>query len=145
MSRKRISKRVRERVSQEAKFRCGYCLSSEAVVGAPMEIDHLTPVSLGGSDEQENLWLACSLCNDSKSNRIAALDPTTGQFAMLFNPRFDVWSENFRWNETSDRIIGLTPSGRATVLALRLNRATLVAARKLWVVAGWHPPGETSD
>jgi hypothetical protein len=32
--------------------------------------------------------------------------------------------------------------GRATVDALKLNNPEIVAARVLWVGAGWHPPAE---
>ena len=73
-----IPKAVREKVAEQTKYRCGYCLTSEAIVGTPMEIDHLIPQSMGGLTEEANLWLACSLCNDYKSDRIAALDPITG-------------------------------------------------------------------
>jgi hypothetical protein len=34
----------------------------------------------------------------------------------------------------------LTATGRATIAALRLNNPETVAARSLWVQAGWHPP-----
>jgi 5-methylcytosine-specific restriction endonuclease McrA len=70
MSEAYISKSLRERVTVAAGFRCGYCLTAEAIVGAPMEIDHIIPESLGGVTEEENLWLACSLCNDH--NQIAS-------------------------------------------------------------------------
>jgi len=140
MSQARIPKALRSRVAEQARYCCGYCLSSERIVGAPMEIDHLIPESLGGLTEEENLWLACSLCNDHKGDRIAALDPETGESVRLFNPRYQDWNEHFAWNETSDRIVGLTSTGRATVLALNLNRPSLVCARQLWTVAGWHPP-----
>jgi len=90
--------------------------------------------------EEENLWLACSLCNDHKSDRITALDAVSGEIVRLLNPRLQVWSEHFRWTEGSDRIVGLTPTGRATVAALNLNRPSLVKARQAWVAVGWHPP-----
>jgi hypothetical protein len=38
------------------------------------------------------------------------------------------------------RIIGLMPAGRATVEALKMNNDYIVPARRLWVMAGWHPP-----
>jgi hypothetical protein len=140
MSPSYIPKALRDSVSIQARFRCGYCLTTEAVVGAPMELDHLIPQSLGGLTEEKNLWLACSLCNDHKSGRIAAQDPVSGEIVRLFNPRIQIWSEHFRWTAESDRIIGLTPSGRATVVALNLNRIALVKARRAWVSVGWHPP-----
>jgi hypothetical protein len=140
MSQSYIPKALRERVAAQAHHRCGYCLTAEAVVGTPMEIDHLIPEVLGGVTEEDNLWLACPLCNDQKSSRIAALDPVTGELARLFDPRRQVWGEHFQWSPEGDRIIGQTPTGRATVAALNLNRPVLVLARRAWVQVGWHPP-----
>jgi len=135
-----IPKPLRERVAVQARHRCGYCLTSEAIVGIPMEIDHIVPRSLGGLTEEDNLWLACSLCNEHKGIRTVALDPLTGEMVPLFNPRRQVWQEHFAWTAEGDRIIGLTAIGRATVVALNLNRPSLVKARQVWVAAGWHPP-----
>jgi hypothetical protein len=127
-------------VAAQARYRCGYCLTAEAIVGTPMEFDHIVPESLGGTGEEQNLWLACTLCNHHKSDRVAFLDLLTGEVERLFNPRRQVWSEHFRWTSEGDRIVGLTPTGRATVAALNLNRASLVKARQAWVAVGWHPP-----
>ena len=140
MSRAHVPQALRERVAAQARHRCGYCLTSEAIVGTPMEIDHLIPQSLGGPTDEENLWLACSLCNDHKGDRIAALDPVTGEIVRLFNPRHQVWREHFTWTADGTHIVGLTSVGRATVVALNLNRPSLVKARRAWVAVGWHPP-----
>ena len=140
MSRSYIGKSLREQTAREARHRCGYCLTSARITGTPMEIDHIIPESLGGLTVRENLWLACSLCNDHKGNRIAALDPITDEFVRLFDPRRQVWSDHFGWNLEGDVIVGKTPTGRATIAAVRLNRIDLVEARRGWVGAGWHPP-----
>jgi 5-methylcytosine-specific restriction endonuclease McrA len=140
MSRSHIPKLLRERVSEQARHRCGYCLTAEAIVGTPMEVDHLIPEALGGLTEEDNLWLACSLCNDHKGDRIAALDPITGEIVRLFNPREQVWKDHFRWTSGGDCIVGQTATGRATVAALHLNRPSLVKARQAWATVGWHPP-----
>jgi HNH endonuclease len=140
MSEAYIPSALRQRVAAQARHRCGYCLTSEAIVGTPMEIDHIIPQSLGGPTEEENLWLACSLCNDHKSDRIAALDPLTGTIVRLFDPRHQVWREHFAWTAEGDRLVGVTPTGRATIAALHLNRPSLVKARQAWVSVGWHPP-----
>lgn len=142
MSKSYISKMLRERVEEQAQRRCGYCLSQEDVVGAPMEIDHLLPEALGGLTVEENLWLACTLCNSYKNDRIAALDPETGELVRLFNPRLQRWNEHLAWTPEGDQIVGLTPTGRAAVSALKLNRPTLVRARHRWIAAGWHPPSD---
>ncbi|MEZ4295962.1 MAG: HNH endonuclease signature motif containing protein [Polyangiaceae bacterium] len=140
MSRSHIPRALREQVSADAGRRCGYCLTAAAIIGAPLEIDHLIPEALGGLTVRENLWLACSLCNDHKGARIAAVDPQTGETVRLFDPRRQVWREHFSWSEAGDIIVGKTPAGRATIAAVRLNRAELVEARRGWVIAGWHPP-----
>ena len=132
---------LRERISKQARHRCGYCLTQEAIVGAPMEIEHLYPRALGGNTVEANLWLACSLCNEYKGTRTTAEDPETGRIVLLFNPRLDVWSEHFAWVDSGARIVGKTAVGRATVRALQLNRRSLVRSRRYWVTAGWHPPG----
>jgi len=87
MSRSHIAKALREQIVTEARHRCGYCLTSARIIGAPMEIDHIIPESLGGPTVRENLWLACSMCNDHKGNRIAALDPLTEEVVRLFERR----------------------------------------------------------
>lgn len=142
MSRTYISKALRQRVASLARHRCGYCLTSEAIVGSPMEIDHIIPQALGGLTEEENLWLACSLCNDYKNDQIAALDSLTETIVRLFDPRHQVWCAHFAWTREGDRIVGLTPTGRATVVALHLNRSALVRSRQAWVSVGWHPPAD---
>ena len=139
MSEAYVPHALRQSVAAQARHRCGYCLTSEAIVGTPMEIDHSIPQSLGGLTEEENLWLACSLCNDHKSDRIAALDPFTGTIVRLFDPRHQVWREHFAWTAEGDRLVGLTPTGRATIAALHLNRPSLVKAREAWVSVGWPP------
>jgi len=140
MSNSYIPKALREQVTAQARRRCGYCLTQEIIVGSPMEIDHLIPEAQGGRTGEENLWLACSLCNDSRGCRIAGVDPVTGELVRLFNPRQQVWAEHFRWSGNGSCVVGLTPTGRATVITLNLNRQVLVQARLAWVAVGWHPP-----
>lgn len=142
MSSSYIPQALRQRVAAQARNRCGYCLTSEAIVGTPMQIDHIIPESLGGPTEEHNLWLACALCNIHKSDRIAALDTLTGEPVRLFDPRHQVWRDHFVWTPEGDRISGITPTGRATVLALHLNRPSLVIARQAWVSVGWHLPSD---
>jgi hypothetical protein len=142
MSKTPVPTWLRERVSAQARHRCGYCLTAEAITGMPLVIDHLIPEALGGATEEDNLWLACSPCNLHKGDRITARDPLTEQWVPLFDPRRQVWAEHFRWTPTGDEIIGLTPTGRATVQAVRLNRPLLAHARRGWVRVGWHPPKE---
>jgi hypothetical protein len=129
------------RIRQAARNRCGYCLSPQHLVMARLEIEHIIPVAQGGSSAEGNLWLSCPLCNRYKGDKTRAADPLTHELVELFNPRTQAWADHFRWSEDGLRIIGLTPTGRATVATLHLaDDADALLVRSYWVLAGWHPP-----
>lgn len=131
---------LRAQVAAQARYRCGYCLTQEVVSGIPLTLEHLVPRALGGADTEENLWLSCRLCNESKGVHLAAIDPDTGIVVSLFNPRTDQWSEHFGWSEEGTRMFGRTAMGRATIAALSLNAELRVRSRAIWVEVGYHPP-----
>ncbi len=91
----RISQALRNRVAVAARHRCGYCLTAERVVGRLLEIDHILPEAQGGTNDEDNLWLACPMCNSHKSDRTNAVDPQTGNHVSIFNPRMESWAEHF--------------------------------------------------
>jgi 5-methylcytosine-specific restriction endonuclease McrA len=134
-----IPESVRVPVREAAQSRCGYCLSPQQYVMAKLEVEHLIPRAQGGSDDESNLWLSCSLCNRYKGAQVTGNDPLNNETVTLFNPRTQVWSEHFRWSPEGTHILGLTPIGRATVEALQLNNEIAVEVRRNWVLAGWHP------
>ena len=108
---------------------------------ARLEVEQVIPRAQGGADDESNLWLSCPLCNRHQSDRTHATDPETNAAVSLFHPRDQRWSEPFRWSEDGLRILGLTPTGRATVGALHLdNDPDALVVRSYWVLAGWHPP-----
>lgn len=135
----RISKAVRQKVTERARGCCEYCQTQLDIV-AYMEVDHIIPVSDGGSNDLDNLCLACRFCNNAKLDAIKSLDPETGKAVELFNPRRQIWSEHFEWNKDKTHIVGLTSIGRATVERLKMNTEVVVIARKRWTAAGLHPP-----
>src|SRR5260370_694474 len=118
MPREYLSVEFDHRVRDAAGHRCGYCLSPQRLVMARLEIDHIIPRSKGGTNDEANLRLSCPLCNRSKADRVSARDPETGEDMPLFHPRNQRWSDHFRWTNDGLRIVGLTPTGRATVAAL---------------------------
>ena len=61
-----ISAQQREHICQQARDHCGYCQSQQKYVLGKLEIEHIIPVTKGGTDNDENLWLACRLCNAYK-------------------------------------------------------------------------------
>jgi len=140
MSRINIPDQLRERIFRQADGRCGYCLSRQEYVWGKLEVEHIIPRAADGSDDEDNLWLACRPCNLHKSSQTEALDPASGLRAPLFNPRTQSWRDHFMWSSDGKLIIGLTPIGRATVIALQLNESLRAAIWKRWVEVGWHPP-----
>ena len=135
-----ISDTLKQHIRDDAKAICGYCQTQERIIGSPLEIDHLIPISMGGQTIRSNLWLACSTCNCFKANLIQATDHATNEIVPIFNPRNMLWYEHFTWIDEGLRMEGLTPVGRATVELLRVNNDYIVRARFLWIQTGWHPP-----
>jgi len=139
-----ISAADRRLVRERAGFRCEYCHADERWQFVKFTIDHVVPRSLDGSDESHNLALACRNCNERRINRRFGRDPDTGQTVPIFNPRQDRWPAHFVWGTDRIHIIGLTPTGRATVAILDMNDelhggATL-RIRQRDLLDGYHPP-----
>ena len=140
-----ISATVHRIVRERARGRCEYCHSPEWICAARFTLDHILPRSLGGSDEQRNLALACRRCNERRYNFTVGRDPMTHQDVPLFHPVQNVWAEHFTWTADGQRIVGVTPTGRATVDRLDLNderhdNGFIRESRVLWIQGGWHPP-----
>lgn len=135
-----ISETIRQIVRSRAENRCEYCLSHQNYIMGRLQIDHIQPLIKGGNNTEDNLCLACELCNQYKWIQTQGLDPECGEIVSLFNPRQQKWKEHFTWNIEGTEIIGLTTCGRATIQALRLNNSLAVTVRKNWVQAGWYPP-----
>ena len=67
VARKSLSKTVRFEVFKRDKFTCQYCGAQAPEV--ILEVDHIKPVSKGGTNDIMNLVTACRNCNGGKSNR----------------------------------------------------------------------------
>ena len=101
-------------------------------------MDHILPVSAGGTTTADNLALACVSCSLRKAARRVAIDPQTSREVELFDPRHDRWDDHFRWEGV--RLVGLTVHGRAIVAALAMNRPLILAIRTEEALLGRHPP-----
>jgi 5-methylcytosine-specific restriction endonuclease McrA len=58
-----------ERIRQLLENRCFFC---DRELGGGGEVEHLTPISRGGSNYPDNLTLSCSKCNKEKTNKTLA-------------------------------------------------------------------------
>jgi 5-methylcytosine-specific restriction endonuclease McrA len=126
-----------QQIHEHANYYCEYCRTFRSIIGQAMHVEHIEP---NGNNEIDNLCLSCAICNLSKAKATNALDPETDKIVPLFNPRKQTWSEHFVWVDGGLRIKGLTPTGRATVLRLKMNIDRVVIARSFWIKTGNHPP-----
>ena len=136
----RATNQLREYVGDRAKGCCEYCLSQVQFSPQAFGVEYIYPRSAGGKTQLDNLALACAGCNGHKYNKTQAFDPVTNEMVALFHPRQQQWAEHFTWNKDCTVIIGLTPTGRATVEVLRLNRPALQNLREVLYPVGKHPP-----
>ncbi len=133
---------LRRRILAADRGCCAYCRSAEALMGVTFEIEHILPLSAGGTTEFENLCLSCPTCNRHKSNRLVANDHDTGIETPLYHPRQQQWTEHFTWNNEAVILLGKSATGRATIEALHINRPAIVRLRRYWGILRLHPPNE---
>ncbi len=129
---------LRAAVVLRAGDRCEYCGLSQLGQEAAFHVDHVVPRIADGPSTAENLALACVSCSLRKWAKRTAIDPDSGEEVPLFNPRTQVWEDHFRWE--AERVVALTPTGRATVAALAMNRPLIVAIRSEETARRRHPP-----
>lgn len=134
-----VPKWLRDRIIERAQGLCEYCQTPQMIV-IEMEIDQIVPERAGGRTTEQNLCLSCISCNSHKQAFQTAVDPETGESVSLFNPRTQTWYEHFQWGGSGSSLIGITPTGRATIERFKINREIAIRARERWVAAGWHPP-----
>jgi len=136
----KISELLRQQVAQRAKGLCEYCHAAEQWQYVRFTVDHVLPLAQGGLDSVENFALACFHCNRKKGTKITATEPQSGAVIPLFNPWQQIWEEHFAWSEDRLSVVGLTVVGRATVMALELNRERILKIRAADLLVGRHPP-----
>lgn len=140
MKSRSVPSKMRERVIEAFENRCAYCQSSQELIGAFFEIDHIIPLAKGGQTVEENLCWCCPLCNRYKGATTIEVDAVTGKRIKLFHPRHQQWKQHFQWSSDGTLIVGRTITGRATVKALNMNNDLIVPLRRLWVSINRHPP-----
>ena len=134
---------VTRQVIARAGERCAYCRMHQSLQGATFHVEHITPKVAGRADTLDNLALACPSCNLTKSSRVAAVDPETGQPVLLFNPRPGRWGAHFTWD--GPRVRGTTPVGRALVAAFDLNCSRRMPIREAEAHFDLFPPDSNEN
>lgn len=141
MPRPRITSQQRRLVTERGQGYCEYCLIPADFATESFSVEHIIPLAEGGDNTLSNLALACQGCNGHKYTKMVAPDPLDGISVTLYHPRMHLWHEHFSWSKDYTQIIGLTPTGRATIEALKMNRQNLLNLRRALYMLGEHPPG----
>lgn len=69
MERNRITVKKRYQVMHRDKFRCQLCGAREED-GVRLHVDHIIPISKGGTSDMDNLRTLCDKCNLGKGDLI---------------------------------------------------------------------------
>jgi hypothetical protein len=127
-------------VFKRAGGRCEYCKCPSNYTTEPFSIEHIQPVAKQGKQDLDNLAYACMGCNIIKYSKTVALDPVSQAIVPLYNPRIMAWNEHFLWDETFTYMVAKTAIGRATIIALKLNRSPVKNLRRALIAIDEHPP-----
>jgi 5-methylcytosine-specific restriction endonuclease McrA len=106
-------------VRQRAANHWEYCRLPEEFSGLRFHIEHIVARQHGGTDDPDNLALACPECNFHKGTNLTGIDPETGQVTRLFHPRRDRWEDHFARDEAN--LVGKTAVGRTSASLLEMN------------------------
>jgi 5-methylcytosine-specific restriction endonuclease McrA len=128
---------TRDLVRRRAGGRCEYCLlPQDASPLLSFHVEHIIAKQHldDDADDLNLLALACNRCNAYKGTNLSSIDPETKITVPLYNPRQDAWRDHFLLK--GGGIIGLTPTGRATVRLLHMNAPQRVELRDEWLTDG---------
>src|SRR6185369_12619564 len=123
-----ITTQVRTQVRERAHNACEYChLHQDDSPLAVLHVEHVIPKVHGGTDDLDNLALACIDCNLRKGTNLAGIDPQTNQLTELFHPRRQTWDEHFELQGIY--LVGKTAIWRTTIRVLDMNSDDQIALR----------------
>src|ERR1700733_8403789 len=96
MRRAHISDRLRQKAATRPEPLSVSCLIHEEDAYVGLQVDHIISKKHGGQTTAQNLALACACCNRQKGTDISAMDPISGRFVALYNPRKSLWRDHFQ-------------------------------------------------
>lgn len=98
-----VTKRTRYEVLRRDGYACRYC--GDKAPDVVLTVDHVVPVSLGGTDAPANLVAACSGCNAGKaaSNPDASLVAQVADDALRWSAAMQAAAESLRADLDEDR------------------------------------------
>ena len=119
---------TKARLRERAGNACEYChLHQDNSPLAVLHIEHIIPRIHGGTDDLDNLALACIDCNLHKGPNLTGIDPATGTVTELFHQRHHNWEGHFAWDGIY--LVSNTAIGRTTIRVLNMNSEDQLALR----------------
>ena len=133
-----VPESLRRLVAERAKYRCEYCRIPESNSFYTFQVDHIISLKHGGATVDENLALACIICNRNKGSDLGTILDHSEDIIRFFNPRKDNWLDHF---EVTDEglILPKTLIGKATVKIFALNHPDSILERRLLMSLGSYP------
>jgi len=64
-----INESLKEEIFERDNHQCQYNFDKDCLKNKGLSIDHIIPVSKGGTNEKNNLVTSCMVCNSKKSNK----------------------------------------------------------------------------
>ena len=123
-----LSSQAKMQISERAQNACEYCgLHQDDSPLAALHVEHIIPRIHGGTDDLDNLALACIDCNLHKGTNLTGIDPQTNEVTQLFHPRHHEWNEHFGLQGVY--LVGKTATGRTTIRVLNINSEDQIALR----------------
>ncbi|MEW6156322.1 MAG: HNH endonuclease signature motif containing protein [Verrucomicrobiota bacterium] len=121
-------------VRQRAGNRCEYCHLPQEFSGLRFHVEHIVARQHRGTNDADNLALACPECNCHKGTNLTGVDPDTGKVTPLFHPRRDRWADHFKIVDGG--IVGKTAAGRTTTWLLEMNSSERQRMRQRLIKLG---------
>ena len=140
MTRPRIPNALRQLVIERAVGRCEYCMIHEDDRPGSHQVDHVIALKHDGQTINENLALACAICNNNKGSDLATIDWASEGIIPLFNPRKQHWRDHF--SLSGAQLVGVTAIGDATIRLLRMNDPDRILLRQVLHETGRYPPAD---
>ena len=88
------------RIFERDRFTCQYCgwsgsVSFDHFYAGSLTVDHVTPVSAGGTDTDDNLVVACHACNLRKGGAVCATFEEAKRLVLKRREAARTWFETF--------------------------------------------------
>lgn len=107
--RKCINLKTRYYILEKYHFTCINCGFIDNT-GKKLEVDHIVPLSKGGSDNKDNYQILCNKCNTQKSNKLGWEEHQKIKNRLInkdlppLGMSFDVWEQI---KHTGEKILGI--------------------------------------